>query len=349
MNTDRAHATLALGLACRGAATTRPNPPVGCVLVRGGEVVGRGWHERAGGPHAEVAALRAAGDDARGATAYVTLEPCDHTGRTGPCSVALLDAGVARVVVARRDPVPGHGGGLARLADNGVEVEEVDLGGWGDAVLHRWLRRTATGRPWLTLKLAVDARGGMVAGDGGWITGPVARAAVHAQRARHDAVLVGVGTVLVDDPRLDVRDAPLAGPQPRPVVFDSRARTPQDATVVARGALVVTTDRAPAAARQALQAAGAEVVVVAAAAGRVDPAAGMDALADRGMSEVYAEPGGGLSASLVAAGLVDELVLHRGGGRAHGWPRAWHRGDWRVVRSRRLGGDTEIVARPVHG
>lgn len=336
----------ALALACRGAATTRPNPPVGCVLVRDGEAVGHGWHQRAGGPHAEVAALADAGDAARGATAYVTLEPCNHTGRTGPCSVALLEAGVARIVVARRDPVPGHGGGVQRLADAGVEVAELALDGWGDALLHRWLRRTSVGRPWVTLKLAVDARGGTVASDGGWITGPVARAAVHAQRARHDAVLVGVGTVLVDDPRLDVRDAELAGPQPRPVVFDSRARTPTDATVVTRGALVVTTDRARAATRQALVEAGAEVVVVPAAAGRVDPVAGLDALADRGISEVYAEPGGGLSASLVAAGLVDELVVHRGGGQGDGWPRAWHAGDWHVVRSRRLGDDTETVARP---
>lgn len=346
MNADVEHLALAWALAGRGAATSRPNPAVGCVLVRHGEVVGRGWHERAGDAHAEVVALQDAGPAAAGATAYVTLEPCDHTGRTGPCSVALVEAGVARVVAARRDPVDGHGGGLERLERAGIQVEVRGLDGWEDALVHRWLRRMSTGRPWVTLKLAVDAGGSTTPSTGQWITGPAARAAVHAQRARHDAVLVGVGTALVDDPRLDVRDAPLAGPQPRPVVFDSRARTPPDATVVQRGAVVVTTDRAPEADRDALTAAGAEVVVARAAAGRVDPLSGLHALADRGLHEIYAEPGSGLAASLVRAGVVDEFVLHRGGGRAHGMPRAWHLGDWQVVRSRRLGDDTETVARP---
>lgn len=315
--------------------------------MRDDHVVGRGWHQQAGGDHAEVVALADAGEAAAGATAYVTLEPCDHTGRTGPCSVALVEAGVSRVVVARRDPVAGHGGGLERLQRAGIQVEQRPLDGWVDALAHRWLRRVEVGRPWLTLKLAVDARGSTQAPDGGWITGPVARAAVHAQRARCDAVVVGVGTVLVDDPRLDVRDAPLAGPQPRPVVFDSRARTPLDATVVERGAIVVTTDLARQEQRDALAAAGVEVVVVGAAAGRVDLVAALHALADRGLAEVYAEPGSGLSASLVRAGLVDEFVLHRGGARGHGWPRAWHLGNWHVVRSRRLGEDLEVVARPV--
>lgn len=314
--------------------------------MRDGAVVGRGWHQRAGGDHAEVAALRDAGDQAAGATAYVTLEPCDHTGRTGPCSVALLDAGVGRVVAARRDPVDGHGGGIQRLEQAGVDVEVRELDGWVDALLHRWLRRLSTGRPWVTLKLAVDARGGTKPATGQWITGPAARAAVHAQRARHDAVLVGVGTVLVDDPRLDVRDAPLAGPQPRPVVLDSRCRTPVDATVVARGAVVVTTEQAPLPRREALEQAGAEVVVVGASAGRVEPVGALHALADRGIHEVYAEPGSGLSSSLVRAGVVDEFVVHRGGGRGNGWPRAWHLGTWHHVRSRRLGQDTEVVARP---
>jgi len=278
---------------------------------------------------------------------YVTLEPCDHTGRTGPCSVALIDAGVSRVVVARRDPVDGHGGGLERVQRAGIQVEEHPLDGWADALTHRWLRRLEVGRPWLTLKLAVDARGSTKAPDGGWITGQVARAAVHVQRARCDAVLVGVGTVLVDDPRLDVRDAPLAGPQPRPVVFDSRARTPLESNVIQRGAIVVATERARQGQRDALEAAGADLVVVGAVAGRVDLVAAMHALADRGIAEVYAEPGSGLSASLVRAGLVDEFVIHRGGAAAHGWPRAWHLGNWHVVRSRRLGEDVEVVARPV--
>lgn len=319
------------------------------MIVRDGEVVGRGWHQQAGGDHAEVAALADAGGTAAGAgaTAYVTLEPCDHTGRTGPCSVALVEADVQRVVVARRDPVDGHGGGLDRLERAGVDVEVRPLDGWVDALAHRWLRRLEVGRPWVTLKLAVDARGRTKPASGRWITGPVARAAVHAQRAQSDAVLVGVGTVVVDDPQLDVRDAPVLGGQPRPVVLDSRGRTPVDATVVERGAVVVTTERAPQQQRDALTAAGAEVVVVGAVAGRVDPVAALHALADRGIAEVYAEPGSGLSASLVRAGVVDELVVHRGGAEAHGWPRAWHLGDWRVVRSRRLGEDLEVVARPV--
>jgi len=179
------------------------------------------------------------------------------------------------------------------------------------------------------------------------ISGPADFERVDRIRADADAVLVGVGTVLVDDPRLDVRDAPLDGPQPRPVVLDSRARTPTDATVVQRGAVVVTTEAASQARRSALEDAGAEVVLVGAAAGRVDLLAAVHALADIGIAEIYAEPGSGLSASLVTAGLVDEFVLHRGGVEAAGWPRAWHHGQWRVVRSRPLGRDREVVARPV--
>ncbi len=343
---DRRHLTRAWALAGRGASTTLPNPPVGCVLVADGVVVGEGWHERAGGPHAEVVALAAAGDRAAGATAYVTLEPCDHTGRTGPCSLALLDAGVRRVVAARRDPVEGHGGGLERLAAAGVAVEVTGLDGWGDALLHTWLRTVAVQRPWVTLKLAVDGTGSTVPTDGRWITGPAARAAVHAQRARHDAVLVGVGTVLADDPRLDVRDAPLVEGQPRPVVLDSTGRTPPGATVVARRAVVVTTDRAPAVRVGALEEAGAEVVVVGAVAGRVDLHAALAALQDRGLHALYAEPGEQLATALASAGLVDEFVVHRGGGVGDGWPQAWRAGEWRVVRGRRLGDDVEVVGRP---
>lgn len=343
---DVRHLAHAWALAARGAATTPPNPPVGCVLVRDGVVVGEGWHERAGGPHAEVVALADAGDAARGATAYVTLEPCNHTGRTGPCSLALLDAGVARVVAARQDPVAGHGGGLARLAAAGIATDVLSLDGWGDALLHQWLLTTSTQRPWVTLKLAVDSAGSTVPSDGRWITGPAARAAVHAQRARHDAVLVGIGTLLADDPRLDVRAAPVLGDQPRAVVLDSRSRTPADATLVRRGGIVVTTELASGDARSMLTAAGAEVLTVPSRDGRIDLPAAIEALGKHGLHAIYAEPGAVLATALAEAGLVDEFVVHRGGGTADGWPEAWHSGTWHVVRRRVLGDDTELVARP---
>jgi diaminohydroxyphosphoribosylaminopyrimidine deaminase / 5-amino-6-(5-phosphoribosylamino)uracil reductase len=365
---DRAALVRATALAEQVRATTSPNPAVGCVLLRDGEVVGAGATEPAGGAHAEVVALRAAGPSARGATAVVTLEPCAHHGRTPPCTDALVAAGVARVVIGHADPNPVASGGAHVLAARGLEV--VGPGPGDDPIvaaiaeqLEGFLSVVTVGRPHVTLKLAQTADGALVPTDGHrWITGPAARAAVHRWRASVDAVLVGSGTVLTDDPRLDVRmgvaDITRAH-QPRPVVLDARLRTPADAAVVRRGAVIVTArpgtaDAAPpsdgmvdpaslsnvtadaaivdpapsgqgvadaaspsdAAAswsrrRESLVAAGAQIVEVAAApGGGVELGAALRALAALGITSVLAEPGRTLAHALVAADLVDRLVLH---------------------------------------
>ena len=340
---------LALALARGDEHRTSPNPTVGCVLVDpGGSVVGSGRTEPAGGRHAEVVALAEAGPRAAGATAWVTLEPCDHTGRTGPCSVALRDAGVARVVLTRRDPVETHTGGVETLRAADVAAELVRDDGWSAASTPRFLRRARTGSPWVTLKVAHGPDGGTVPSGGRWITGRRARRRVHAQRARHDAVLVGVGTVLADDPRLDVRHVSPDGPQPRPVVVDSDARTPSDAAVVRRGALVVVGTGAPHERVARLLDGGAEVAVVARdAAGRTRLHAALAACAERGMHDVYAEPGDTLGRALVEAGLIGELVLHHPAGAVTSRPAAWRAGAWHAVGGTTLGDDVEERWRPL--
>lgn len=313
--TDRALLARAVAVSTGGRGRTAPNPHVGCVVAVDGRIVGEGATRPVGGPHAEVEALSAAGDAARGATAYVTLEPCAHHGRTPPCSDALRDAGIARVVVAHPDPHPAAAGGVAALRSHGIEVEVLPVGAPLRAAvateLAGFLRVVRTGRPEVTVKLA-QAVDGALSADRRWLTGPTARRAVHRWRATADAVMVGVGTVLVDDPRLDVRDVPLGErPQPRPVVLDTHARTPPHAAVVARGALLVTTADADPGAVARLRDAGAEVVAVAATdGGRVDLQAALRALAERGVTHVLAEPGRTLAQALVDADLVDRLVLH---------------------------------------
>ncbi|MFT4837708.1 MAG: diaminohydroxyphosphoribosylaminopyrimidine deaminase [Nonlabens sp.] len=344
-----AHA-LALAASDGGEARTRPNPTVGCVLVRDAAVVGTGKTEPPGGAHAEVVALRGAGVAARGATAYVTLEPCDHIGRTGPCSIALLEAGVARVVYALRDPVPGHGGGVERLQAAGVRVDHLAMAGWAEAVTEHFLARARTDLPWVTLKIAATRDGRTVPDEGQWITGEVARRRVHAQRAEHDAVLVGVGTVLADDPQLDVRHVSAPCGQPRPVVLDSQLRTPPTAKVVARGALIVTVAGSDGARAAALADAGAAVVEVAASAeGRVVPAAALSALRARGIHDVYAEPGETLACALVRAGVVDALIVHRASALASPSdcpPRAQAAGRWTYRSATKLGADHELALAP---
>lgn len=348
---DIGHLALAVALAGGDEALTSPNPTVGCVLVGAdGAVVGRGRTEPPGGRHAEVVALAEAGPAAVGATAYVTLEPCDHHGRTGPCSAALRDAGVARVVVPSRDPVDAHSGGVETLRAGGVTVELVRDGGWSSAATPRFLRRARTGLPWVTLKLAHRLDGSTVVTDGGWITGADARRRVHAQRARHDAVLVGIGTVLTDDPRLDVRHVPHRGVQPRPVVVDSDARTPPDAAVVQRRAVVVVGQGAPHHRTAVLRDAGATVVAVPRSpAGRVQLEAALTACHELGLEDLYAEPGDTLSAALVAADLVGECVLHHPVGTVTRRPAAWHAGSWTASAATRLGDDVEERWRPRGG
>jgi diaminohydroxyphosphoribosylaminopyrimidine deaminase / 5-amino-6-(5-phosphoribosylamino)uracil reductase len=324
---DRAHLARAVALAETVRARTAPNPGVGCVLVRDGCIVGEGATTPAGGPHAEAVALGVAGARAQGATAYVTLEPCAHHGRTPPCTDALVDAGVRRVVHAVADPNPPAAGGAAVLRGHGVEVVgpgEVGTSFRGTvaAQLEGFLRSVRSGRPHLTLKLAQTADGRLVAPDGArWITGPAARAAVHRWRSASDLVLVGVGTVLADDPRLDVRTDPAPPRQPRPVVLDTHLRTPVTAAVVTRGALLLCGESPDPRRSAALSAAGAEVVEVARGPdGRLDPAAALAALAPTATA-VFAEPGGTLAATLLGAGLVDRLVLHVNPALGDGPPR----------------------------
>lgn len=314
--TDVQHLAHAWSLASSVHGTTTPNPAVGCVITVDDVVVGEGATQPPGGPHAEVEALTAAGSRARGATAYVTLEPCAHHGRTPPCTDALMAAGVSRVVVGHPDPDPAAAGGASQLEAAGVEVVLAPETWRATMAAHLegFLTRVTSGRPHVTLKLAQTVDGHTVATDRGrWITGPAARRAVHRWRREVDAVLVGSGTVLADDPGLDVRDVAVgSAPQPRPVVFDGRLRTPPSAKVVARGALVVTAPGASPMDRRALERAGAEVVPVAAGSDGtgVDLAAALRVLGDHGLNAVLAEPGRQLADALLRSYLVDRLVRH---------------------------------------
>jgi diaminohydroxyphosphoribosylaminopyrimidine deaminase/5-amino-6-(5-phosphoribosylamino)uracil reductase len=308
----------ALRLAARGLGQTWPNPAVGCVIVAGGRAVGRGWTQPGGRPHAETVALAQAGPAARGATAFVTLEPCAHHGRTPPCAEALIAAGVARVVTAAGDPDPRVAGcGHAMLRAAGIAVAEGVLAAEARRLNAGFLLRVAAGRPFVTLKLAtsLDGRIANAAGVSQWITGPEARRRVHAMRARHDAVMVGIGTALADDPELTVRDLGVAR-QPVRIVLDSRARLPA-ASRLARTAATVPVwllhaeGTAPG---PDLAEAGVRLVPVAAGAdGRLEPAAALAALAAAGLTRILCEGGGTLAASFLAAGLVDEIATFTGG------------------------------------
>jgi diaminohydroxyphosphoribosylaminopyrimidine deaminase/5-amino-6-(5-phosphoribosylamino)uracil reductase len=320
----------AVALAARGLGATWPNPSVGCVLVREGRVVGRGRTGVRGRPHAETQALAMAGPAARGAVAYVTLEPCSHHGVTPPCAAALAAAGVARVVVACGDPDPRvNGAGLAMLRAAGVAVETGLLAAEAEEILAGFFARVRLGRPLVTLKLAssLDGRIATRTGESQWITGPAARRAVQALRGRHDAVMVGAGTVAADDPDLTCR---LAGYAQRPimrVVADSRLRTPVSARLVATAHrspswILYHTDSLPEGVHaadaapgemlpsraQLLAEAGARCVLVPAGEGGIDLAAGLKALGARGLTRLLVEGGGALAAGLLRADLVDRLV-----------------------------------------
>lgn len=309
---DREHMTLALRLAERGLFTTTPNPRVGCVVVRGGQIVGEGFHERAGQAHAEVNALRAAGARAEDATVYVTLEPCVHHGRTPPCVEALLAAKVKRVVVAMGDPNPKVSGrGFAALRAAGVEVAFGLLEDEARELNVGFVSRMTRGRPWVRLKAAttLDARTALASGESQWITGEAARRDGHRWRARACAILTGIGTVRDDDPRLTVRDVDTPR-QPLRVLVDSRLEVPLAARLLDGGNLLVAAaieDRAKAA---ALRDRGAEVVVLPNASGKVELEDLVRELGRRALNEVHVEAGFKLNGSLVAAGLVDELLVY---------------------------------------
>jgi diaminohydroxyphosphoribosylaminopyrimidine deaminase/5-amino-6-(5-phosphoribosylamino)uracil reductase len=296
----------ALRLAERGLTTTTPNPRVGCVLVRDGAVVGEGWHERTGEPHAEAYALQRAGAAAGGATAYVTLEPCSHFGRTPPCADALIAAGVVRVVTAMADPNPQVAGeGISKLQAAGIDAPVGLMEDRARELNVGYIARMTRARPWLRLKVAasLDGKTALDNGKSQWITGPAARRDAHAWRARSCAILTGSGTVRDDDPSLTVRDVPCSR-QPLRVVVDSRLATPAAAKVLqGPGALVFS------AASGTL--AGAEVVVRPDGAGRADLAAVLEELGRRGVNEVLVEAGMRLNGALLAAGLVDELLIYQ--------------------------------------
>ena len=309
---DYEYMAQALCLAGKGLYTTSPNPRVGCAIVRDGKVVGAGWHERAGEAHAEIHALQQAGELARGATAYVTLEPCSHHGRTPPCAGALIQAGVGRVVVAMVDPNPLVAGkGLAQLRQAGIqtdlglleqEARELNIG---------FICRMTRGRPWLRLKIAasLDGKTALNNGVSKWITGADARRDAHRLRARSCAVLTGIGTVLADDPMLDVREVETTR-QPLRVVVDSELKMPPTAKMLTQGKTLVVTASSDQARAERLRVAGAEVLVMPPLDGRVDLGRTLDELGRRGINEITAEAGRGLNGALVRQGLADEFVIY---------------------------------------
>lgn len=310
-DTDARFMRRALALARRGLGRTHPNPPVGALLVRGGDVVGSGWHRRAGDAHAEAVALARAGGRARGATLYCTLEPCTVDGRTPACAPAVVAAGVRRVVLGSIDAdARVDGRGIRTLRRAGIEVTTGVETQACDELLRFYRRHRTDGRPWVRLKLAASLDGKIALADGTsrWITGPRSRELVHRWRDELDALMVGVGTVLADDPSLDCRRP--RGRDPIRVVVDSRLRTPPTARLLGPGdgrAWLVTTREHPAARARRLRRAGADIVAVGARAGRVSPRAMLRALARRGVTSVLVEGGGALAASLLREGLVDEL------------------------------------------
>jgi diaminohydroxyphosphoribosylaminopyrimidine deaminase/5-amino-6-(5-phosphoribosylamino)uracil reductase len=351
----------------RGRLTAPPNPWVGCVLERDGRVVGTGFHRAPGEPHAEVVALAEAGDQARGATAWVTLEPCSHHGRTPPCTEALLAAGVTRVVVALTDPDPRVSGrGIDQLRAAGVSVE---VGPGAEAAresLRPYLHHRATGRPLCVLKAAISLDGRTAAADGSsqWITGPEARADTHHLRAESQAVVIGAGTALADRPMLNVRLEEPPPRQPTRVLLDSTGRVPATGPLfdpALAPTLVVTTPSAAPEAVKAWLEAGAEVAEVPSApdAAGVDLHAALTLLGDRGVLQAMVEGGPTLHGSLIRAGLADRMVLYVGGRLlgAGGLPLLAGPGPatltgaphWRIVDSRLLGGDVRLDCEPPGG
>ncbi len=347
----------ALGLAKRGLWTTDPNPRVGCVLAHDGTVRGRGWHRAAGEPHAEVLALNDAGAEARGATAYVTLEPCSHTGRTPPCAEALIEAGVTEVVAAMTDPDPRVSGrGLERLRDAGIRVRRGLLEDEARELNIGFVSRHERGRPWMRVKLAVSLDGFTASADGRsqWITGPEARADGHRWRARASAILTGIGTVLADNPRLDVRCDSVER-QPQRIVADSRARLPADARMLTAGGpiRVASTRESPWQDKQV-----SWQQLPATEDGRVDLPALVRWLGDLELNEVHVEAGPTLAGALMAAGLVDELLVYQapvllGKGapmlEMPGMENFDQRLHLQIIDERRLGADTRYLLRPNSG
>lgn len=365
---DQAFMARALELARKGLYSTHPNPRVGCVIVRDGQVVGEGWHARAGEPHAEVHALRQAGERARGATAYVTLEPCSHHGRTPPCADALVNAGVARVVAAMQDPNPQVAGrGLLRLMDAGIAVQSGVLESEARALNAGFIKRMETGLPLVRVKLAMslDGRTAMASGESQWITGPAARAAVQRLRARASVVLTGADTVLTDGARLTVRPDELGlnaeltalavTRPPLRVLVDGRLRVPLSAPFYQAGKALVATC-AVASARDRFQEEGHELLAVPSSNGHVDLRRLLLELGSRGANEVLVEAGPRLAGAFARAGLVDEFQIFMAG-RLLGssarplldWPlaRMAEAPQLKITDVRAVGDDWRIIAVPL--
>lgn len=359
---DQAHMARALELARKGIYSTHPNPRVGCVIVRDGQVVGEGWHVRAGEPHAEVHALRQAGELARGATAYVTLEPCSHHGRTPPCADALVAAGVGRVVAAMQDPNPQvAGNGLKRLADAGIAVQSGVLETEARALNAGFIKRMEQGLPFVRVKLAMslDGRTAMASGESQWITGPEARAAVQRLRARASVVLTGADTVLTDAARLTVRPDELGlAPEltalavsrpPLRVLVDGRLRVPASAPFFQAGPALVATvaDGAPYP--------GHELLALPGAGDHVDLRRLLLELAARGANEVLVEAGPRLAGAFARAGLVDEYQIFIAGKFLGSsarplldWPleRMAEAQELKIIEMRAVGDDWRVIAVP---
>ena len=362
---DAHYMARALELARKGLYTTHPNPRVGCVIVRDGEVVGEGWHVRTGEPHAEVHALRAAGAKARDATAYVTLEPCSHHGHTPPCADALVTAGVARVVAAMQDPNPEVAGrGLQRLAQAGIAVHSGVLEGEARALNRGFLKRMEHGLHFVRVKLAMslDGRTAMESGESQWITGPAARSAVQRLRAEASVVLTGADTVLADDARLTVRAAELGldaentalamSRPPLRVLVDGRLRVPLDAPFFKAGPVLVAT----CVAIEEQYATGPECLIVPGLEGQVDLHALLQALAARGVNDVLVEAGPRLAGAFARQGLVDEYQIFIAGkflgstGRPLlDWPLAQMKDapQLKITEMRAVGDDWRVTAIPL--
>lgn len=309
---DHRYMAQALRLAEQGLYTTSPNPRVGCIIVREGKVIGQGWHERAGQPHAEINALNAAGEKARGATVYVTLEPCNHHGQTGPCAESLIKAGVARVVAAMRDPNPlVKGGGLEKLKQAGVQTECGILENEARELNIGFISRMTRGRPWVRMKIAasLDGKTALNNGKSRWITGEPARQDAHHWRARSCAVLTGIGTVRDDDPQLTVRHVKTPR-QPLRVVVDSKLEILPTARVLQGGSVLIFCAVDDETRISRLKDVGAEVIILPNQEGKVELSQMMASLAKFEVNEVLVESGFRLNGSLLKARLVDELLLY---------------------------------------
>ena len=351
--------TSALDQARQGLNTTHPNPRVGCVIASNEQIVGKGWHKETGGPHAEIHALLEAGDKAAGATAYVTLEPCSHSGRTPPCVDALIKAKIARVVCALEDPNPDvNGSGFQRLREAGIEVQSGLMVAQAEELNPGFLMRMRQQRPWVRIKLAqsLDGHIALANGTSQWISGPAARDDVQTWRARSDAILTGIGTVIADDPSLNVRNVKDAR-QPARIIVDSHWRTPPEARLLGLPGQVLIAGLKELPVPEALKETAAECISMPSFEGRVDIRALLKELGIRGFNEVQVEAGATLCGSLIQHTLVDELLIYQapvllGGGAVSPFAtRPLDNMDDRVhlewMDSRRIGKDLRLRFKPL--